>query len=151
MCQNITHIDNCTRKHFHPLHSFVYAHYTWGSSQRYTHPRSKSPERPEIRYALSTHLYAPIRPLYTQSAHRDMHTPRPKRPEHSESWYALSTHFYAPRFIYLINNFLCKILRDEKLKEINEERQHDMTMQVKYHDIWSKWNESLRWSVCALT
>ena len=46
------------------------------------------PKRPEIRHALSDRLYAPTRPLYTQSAHTDIHTPRLKRPEIR---YALST------------------------------------------------------------
>ena len=51
--------------------------YFWSFSHSDKHaPR---PERPEIRHALSTCLFAPTRPFYTQSAHTDIHTPCPKR------------------------------------------------------------------------
>ena len=62
----------------------------------YTDIHTPCPERPEIRDALSTRLYAAIHPLYTQRAHTDIHIPRPERPECPEIRDALPTYLYTP-------------------------------------------------------
>ena len=62
-------------------------------------PRPKLPGRPEIRHALPTRLYAPIRPFYTQRAHTGIYTPHPKRPEIRHT---LSTRSYVPPLAHYI-------------------------------------------------